>query len=257
MTAPDSFGRAYAEAYDRLYADKNYDAECGFVRDTVQRYGRGMRLLDLGCGTGNHALKLADLGYAVTGVDRSEAMLARARIKAAASPSAARLRFEQGDLATYRAGAVFDAVTMLFAVIGYQVDNPALGAALDAARRHLEPGGLLIFDCWYGPAVLALRPSERVRQIEHPEGTLVRAARAELDVNRQTCTVHYDLWWMAGGGPVRHVEENHTVRFFFPLELELLLERAGFVLRALSDFDAPDRPPSEQSWNVWCVAEAR
>ena len=53
MTTPAAFGPAYAEAYDRLYATKNYDAECAFVRDTAMRYGRGMALLDLGCGTGH------------------------------------------------------------------------------------------------------------------------------------------------------------------------------------------------------------
>jgi len=253
---PDSFGPAYAEAYDNLYAHKRYDAECAFVRSTALQYGRGTQLLDLGCGTGRHAVALAELGYTVTGVDRSEAMLMRARERAAASRASAGLRFEQGDIADYRAGHSFDVVTMMFAVIDLQIGDAALRAALDTVRRHLEPGGVLVFDCWYGPAVLAQRPSERVKQVAHPEGTLLRTGRGELDVSRQICTVHYDLWWMANGAPVRHAEEHQVVRFFFPVELELLLGRAGLALRRLCDFEAPERPPSEQSWNVWCVAQA-
>ncbi|HUA53741.1 MAG TPA: class I SAM-dependent methyltransferase [Candidatus Sulfotelmatobacter sp.] len=253
---PASFGPAYADAYDRLYAAKDYDGECGFVRAAAKNHGCGTELLDLGCGTGRHAVTFADLGYAVTGVDRSEAMLARARERAVASRVATKLRFDQADIADYRAGRTFDVVTMMFAVIDLQIGDAAVRAALDTARHHLEPGGLLIFDCWYGPAVLAQRPSARVKRITHPEGTLLRTGRGDLDAVRQICTVHYDIWWMPKGAAARHTEEHQEVRFFFPVELELLMARAGMVLRRMCDFEHPEQPPSEASWNVWCVAEA-
>jgi len=141
-------------------------------------------------------------------------------------------------------------------VIGYQVEDVDARAAFATARAHLGAGGLLIFDCWYGPGVLSLRPSHRVKQVEHPAGTLERAGGGTLDVNRQCCTVDYALTWRPVDGPVQRIEERHVVRFFFAHELALLVERAGFALRALRDFDAPDQPPSEASWNVWCVAQA-
>src|ERR1019366_7539077 len=77
------FGRPYAHQYDALYGEKNYTAECDAVEELLRRYGSGPRhtLLDLGCGTGTHALLRADRGYAVTGVDRSAAMLECAREK--------------------------------------------------------------------------------------------------------------------------------------------------------------------------------
>ena len=50
-------------------------------------------MLDLGSGTGNHALPLAQRGYEVVGVERSESMLAQARAKAAQCLSDKRLLF--------------------------------------------------------------------------------------------------------------------------------------------------------------------
>jgi len=52
------------------------------------------RVLDLGCGTGEHARLLADHGYEVVGIDRSETMIAKAR--EAGEPSG--VRFVVGDL---------------------------------------------------------------------------------------------------------------------------------------------------------------
>ena len=82
MTAP--FGPVYAEHYDLFYQHKDYEAGCSFVEAIFQRFaGQPVRsILDLGCGTGGHALRLAQRGYAVTGVDRSAAMLAEARHEA-------------------------------------------------------------------------------------------------------------------------------------------------------------------------------
>ena len=68
------FGSLYADIYDSVYRDKNYDEECNIIRKLFNSYGDGnvSSVLDLGCGTGNHALRLAAQGYRVAGVDRSE-----------------------------------------------------------------------------------------------------------------------------------------------------------------------------------------
>src|SRR5205814_1195944 len=55
----------------------------------------GLEIADLGCGTGRHALRLAAAGARVTGVDFSEAMLARARAKSGALP----VRWVRHDIA--------------------------------------------------------------------------------------------------------------------------------------------------------------
>jgi predicted TPR repeat methyltransferase len=79
------FGQVYANQYDFLYSDKDYEGECDLLEEISRRYGDGSvcTILDLGCGTGIHAIRLARRGYEVTGVDRSAEMLAKAERKAA------------------------------------------------------------------------------------------------------------------------------------------------------------------------------
>lgn len=243
------FGADYAQAYDAVYAGKDYEAECDLVERVFAEHGarRVNRVLDLGCGTGGHAIPLARRGYNVVGVDRSASMLAEARAKAAdvePLPS-----FVEADIRDLALEAGFDAALMLFAVLSYQLENEDVISALSSARRHLAPGALLVFDVWFGPAVLTQRPSRR----EVSVGELVRTSWGELDALRDRCSVSIELATQRGEVVAR---EEHVVRYFFPHELELLLDLTGFELLRLGAFPGIDRAPDETSWNVFGAARA-
>lgn len=253
------FGSEYAGRYDLLYQDKNYESECELLAEVFRRYGRApvQTILDLGCGTGNHSLPLARRGYSVTGVDRSPAMLAQAAQKA----SVGRLGdnapvFTQGDVHDLDLHRDFDAVLMMFAVLGYQLTNDDVGAALRTVRRHLKPGGLFVFDIWYGPAVLAIRPADRVKSLSTPDGTVIRAASTKMDSYRQLAEVQYHVWHVLNSAPPVETVETHLMRYFFPQELALFLTHAGLRLLHCSSFGELDRTPDEGAWNVMAIAEA-
>jgi SAM-dependent methyltransferase len=153
-------------------------------------------------------------------------------------------------------GRQFDAVLLMFAVLSYQLDNAGVTAALRTARRHLRSGGLLLFDVWYGPAVLFQRPSERVKTIPTLTGKISRASSSELDTSRHVCTVRFHIWKFDAERLSSETVEEHTVRYFFPLELNLFLESTGFNPTRLGAFPDFERDPDEKSWNVLAVARA-
>lgn len=254
----EPFGSNYAGCYDALYAEKDYEAECDLIERVLRTYGEGKiaSILDLGCGTGNHALPLARRGFEAIGVDRSEFMVEQARSKAASSGPTSHADFYEADIRSVDVGRRFDAALMMFAVLGYQLANEDVIAALRAARRHLDPGGLFLFDVWYGPAVLFQRPSERVKIVPTATGKILRVSSGALDTDRHACTVRYHVWTFAADRLLSETEEEHTVRYFFPLELNLFLETAGFTPVRLGAFPEFDRDPDEHTWNVLCVARA-
>jgi SAM-dependent methyltransferase len=244
MTIP--FGEEYAGYYDRFYATKDYAAECDLIEAVWDRHSglSSRRLLDIGCGTGSHAIELARRGWNVTGVDRSPAMLGEARAKA--RQANVELRFIQSDARDFDAGGPFDIALMMFAVIGYLGDD--IPAALATVRRHLAPGALFLFDCWYGPAVLKQRPSDRVLTV----GDTSRHAHASLDAARQLVTVDYRVAGPGGTG----TRELHAMRYFFAGELRSLLGAARFELLSLTAFPSLDRPLTDDDWNAFAVARA-
>lgn len=256
MSNVEVFGDTYAVLYDQVYTDKGYDRECTIIRQIIDTHGlpRSKRLLDLGCGTGSHAIRLAADGLSVTGVDRSTQMLAQARTKA--EQAGVELSLHPGDLRTWTLDEKFDAAIMMFAVLGYQHNNEDVCAALERARAHIFDGGLLIFDLWYGPAVLGLRPEMRFRRFDHHGTTILRASNASLDTRAHVSNVFIQLWQLRGDTVESHVEETHRVRFFFPLEIDLFLKTAGFELVGLHSFPDVEKPPSDDTWNVLVVARA-
>jgi SAM-dependent methyltransferase len=251
------FGSAYSGAYDLLYIDKNYAEECNVIEEILRRHSEFpvSNLLDLGCGTGNHVFEMASRGYAVVGVDRSEGMLDVAQQRLLQTGNG-KVRFHLGDIRDVNLEQEFDAALIMFAVLGYQVENSDILSTLRTVRKHLKRGALLIFDVWYGPAVLHERPSDRVKVIPTPEGKILRVASGTLDVPRQACDVRFQLWRFAEGRVASEIQETHRMRYFFPLELNLFLDCAGFNLVRLGAFPDFDNDPNETTWSVLAVARA-
>jgi SAM-dependent methyltransferase len=255
------FGKGYADHYDHLYGDKDYEAECDLIERVFQQHAdRPVEtILDLGCGTGGHAIPLAHRGYRVTGVDRSSEMLFLAAEKIAKEPVApggGAPVFVHSDLLTLDMGRTFDAVLMMFAVLGYQLSNEEVLRALRTVRGHLNPGGLFVCDVWYGPAVLAIRPSERVKVIPTEDGKIIRAASGSLDPFRHLCEVRYRVWRLSGRQLLSETEESHQVRYFFPQELSLFCSCSAMQTLDLRAFTNPDALPDESTWNSLLVSKA-
>ena len=249
---------SYANFYDTLYQEKDYEAECDFVERLFGDRARNSvrSILDLGCGTGGHAIPLSQRGYAVTGVDRSEAMLDRARAKAKAA--GIELPLHRGDVRDVELGTTFDAALFMFAVMAYQTSNADLTAALRTARRHLKPGGLLIFDTWYGPAVLADPPTDRIKVVNSTaENTrVIRITQPMHNKLEQTIDVRFHLLHLRGDQVLGEIHETHRMRYLFPQEVGFHLEQAGFRLVRLCPFMQAGAEMSDAEWNMTVVAEA-
>jgi SAM-dependent methyltransferase len=252
------FGRDYADAYDSIYRSKDYDGEVDLIERILTRHNfAGSRhLLDLGCGTGAHAIRLAQRGHRVVGIDRSPAMLAQARAKAAVEPGL-RLGFHEADICKLDLHQEFDAALMMFTVLGYLLYDSDLDAALASVRRHLALGGLFIFDVWHGPAVLAERPADRNISVVHGLVRINRKSRAILDISRQICRVKFELERIDGDGRAEQWQEEHFVRYYFREELDLVLRQNQLELLHLRRFPSDEGPADEQSWNVIGVARAQ
>ncbi|AFY91641.1 class I SAM-dependent DNA methyltransferase [Chamaesiphon minutus] len=254
----------YARYYDLLYQDKDYEGEAQFVDRLIQTHAPQTKtILELGCGTGNHAMLLATAGYQVCGVDLSAEMLEYASRQCdRVSPEvAARLQFSQGDLRQVRfvSGASqnenrqFDAVISLFHVISYQTTNQDLLAAFETAKIHLKPGGVFIFDIWYGPAVCHDPPTVRIKRLANRSIQVTRIAEPIVYPNENLVDVNYHVFIKdLSNGAIEELKETHTMRYLFKPELELISSTLDLEIVECREW-LTDRQPGLNTWGVYLV----
>jgi len=244
---------AYSRYYDLLYRDKDYKAEAQYIHELIQQYAPGAEdLLELGCGTCTHAAELARKGYRVHGVDSSPEMLARAKLKLDKMPSNVvnNISNTQADIRNVRLPNRFDAVIALFHVMSYLPTNDDIRAALETAKIHLMKTGILVFDCWYGPAVLTQRPTIRVKRMEDEAVRIVRIAEPFIYPNDNLVEVKYEVFITnKENGAVETIEETHRIRYLFKPEIDSLLAGAGFTTVDCLEFMG-NTEPGLSTWSV-------
>ncbi|MBO9591138.1 class I SAM-dependent methyltransferase [Devosia sp.] len=243
----------YSAYYDLLYEGKKYGKEAQFIAKLLERYGAGDKhLLELGCGTGIHATHFAQMGFTVHGIDRSPEMLrvADERSSLLEDDIASRLSFAVGDLRDFSAPSRYDHVISLFDVMSYLPDNGAFKQALSNIKSVLKPGGLLVFDCWYGPGVYTQKPHVRTRRLIGENAEILRIAEPEFHYDRNVIDVNYDIFVKdRATGRLQQFQERHPMRCFFDAELDELLGQAAFS-RVFAMEWFTEKAPSIQTWSA-------
>jgi SAM-dependent methyltransferase len=194
--------------------------------------GQPLSILDAACGTGMHAVALAQVGYAVSGADLSAAMIERAKANAAAASVEARFAAAGfGALAQAFQGQPdfpFDAILCLGNSLPHLLTRPELDAALADFAACLKPGGLLLIQNRNFDAVIAQRQrwmDPQAYQEAGREWIFLRFYDFEADglINFNIVT----LYWGEGDQWVQHVN-SARLRPLLRGELAGALLSAGF-----------------------------
>jgi len=252
--ATDPYG-AYAAVYDVQGQSRWSERMVAFLDDLLPRYDAApRRVLDLACGTGTAALRLAAQGYAVIGIDGSAPMLDVARQKAADASVA--VQFIQQDMRAFAVPEPVDLVTCFYDSLNYLTDPADLVRAFLCMRQALAPGGLAVFDmntragleadwngnCW----VQEIGETYFIQQAEWNAAT----ALATMTL---TCFARL-------GRDYRRFEEVHTERGYTLDEIIAALAAAGLTpldaFACLPRIGPTFEPPGESTGRIILVARA-
>lgn len=192
--------------YDLVYQSmKDYSAEAQQIAALIRReQPRCRTLLDVGCGTGEHARLLGEIhGFEVDGVDIDPAMLAIARTKCQ------RGRFDVADMIDFHLGRHYDGVLNLFGAIANALTVPRLRDALACMRDHLAPGGVAIVQPYLTPDEVQVGTAEYA--VESGDLKIRRTRRSEHDGRRQRVHFHFTV---EGPDGTQELDERHEFGLF-------------------------------------------
>lgn len=240
----------FAEIYDSVMRPVGYEMWADYVEELCRTYDRTpRRVLDLACGTGNTSLPFARRGYVVVGVDRSPAMLAVARSKAAAAGLP--VQFIEADMRSFSLGEPVDLAVCLFDSINYLLDPRDVVQAARAVKDALVPEGLFIFD---------VNTRHRLSQVD--DEVLVFDEDDYCLVWRNSYDSCREVWRADLTGFVRDGDDGCFVRFtevheeraYGPDEITWACEQAGLEVLALFSAFSFD-PAAEDTSRIYCVAK--
>ena len=253
---------AYSNYYNTLYKDKDYSNETSFVLQILKKYNCSPKtILDLGCGTGLHAIEFFKNNIFVTGIDLSETMINIGREIIASSclrdSPCPTPEISQGDLRNIELKKSFDAVISLFHVMSYQNSEEDALSMMLTAKKHLADSGLFLFDFWYGPGVLTDPPHIREKILEDENIKGLRTAKPLHKVNENIVEVHYDISFVDKiTGEENTLNECHSMRYWFIPELKYLAKQAGFTFLSYGSW-LSEALPEINTWNVWILLQPK
>lgn len=140
------FDQVFDEDYIRLYGERHGHLRSEAAVDLIVELAelRGdERILDLPCGFGRIANRLAGRGFDVVGIDHKADYLHRAR--RAAAETGVQVDYRRGDMRELQAEAAFDVLVNWFTSFGY-FDDDTDRDVLRRFWRALRPGGRLVLD---------------------------------------------------------------------------------------------------------------
>jgi SAM-dependent methyltransferase len=229
MSLYDPFARYYDADF------REYQDDQPFYREMVRRTGGPV--LELMCGTGRVLLPLAETGVAVTGVDISPAMLQIARDQAEAAGIAHHVTLLEGDVRSVAlpAGKFAFAFVAVNSFMHLETVADQL-AALATARRALTRKGTLVIDLFNPDPAEIVREDNRLvldREYELDGNHVQKFVAIDSDAAEQLSRVTYIYDETAPSGAVTRRTMHFNLRWFYRFEIEHLLLRAGFALRAV------------------------
>jgi len=218
--------------------DRYDDELITFIIETLN-LRPGDRVLDLGCGSGVHALRLAKRGLRVVGLDIAPRLVEYAtHLAQEAGVSGA--GFVVGDMRDPRPALAplgdtrFNAVTILSTSFGF-LGDAGDRATLKAAEQLLAPGGRIFLDL-SDPSTL-IQPRDKW-WFELDGGYMLM----EAWYDPATCTRHGQFRYVDRDGQVNVAADDECIRVYSLPELTAMLQEAGLPLRAAyGDLSLPPR----------------
>lgn len=232
---------AFSALYDVLMADVDYDRWANLIATLIKENyssGHDLRVLDCASGTGAIAVRLAKMGYSVTGADISDDMLRYAIEKS--RRMGLRVPFVRMDMRKIALHKKQHVITCCCDGVNYLTSVKDVGAFFASAREYLLDNGLLLFDVstrYKLSEVIGCRQMGEDREectylwenMYDPKSHLI-----EMDLHFFVPSEVSGMW--------KRFDEKHIQRAHTVAELEKCAGECGFSVLKVIDFDTGTEP---------------
>lgn len=220
--------RKFARYYDLIYQWMDYPGETQFIKTMIEKFkkSKGTDLLDVACGTGNHAQYLQN-SFKIVGLDINTDMMEIAKDKVP------KMELILGDMKKLDLKREFDVIICMFSSINYHIDLNELEKTFKRFYDHLKDGGVLIFDLGF-----CTENWEEGRMLVDAvvEGDLQLARISQSRLYKGVFNANF-LFLIKENGKMDFEIDQHQIGVFSTGEVENILEKIGFKTHVYKGFN--------------------
>ncbi|MDT3700396.1 MAG: class I SAM-dependent methyltransferase [Thermincola sp.] len=229
----------FASIYDRLMQDMPYAGWINYLKRLFARHNiKPHRILDLGCGTGNVTIPLAEMGYRLTGLDLSPEMLAVAEEKARSKGLIVNWLC-QDMRAMDMADLSFELVISMTDSLNYISTGDELLHVFKQVRNLLKDGGWFIFDL---NSVYKLKEVFSDNVFTLLDDDIAYVWENNYDETCRTCYMDLTFFVKEADGRYRRFSEEHSETGYEINDIRELLNQAGLILQAVYEEETITAP---------------
>jgi len=210
-----------AQYYDLLYSFKDYENEAQQIKNLIaQEYPAASSILDVACGTAEHAKHLSKT-FQIDGIDMEPEFVEIAQSKVSSG------KFWAVDMSDFDLGIQYDVIQCLFSSIGYLKQAEQVVDALACFKKHLNPEGVILIEPWFSPEQWNVG-TPHMLAIDQPDLKICRMNTSGLEGRISKIHFHYLIGTPQG---VEHLTEDHELALYTPDEMLSFFKEAGLAVR--------------------------
>lgn len=227
--------------YDQLM-DVDYDRWLLYLEETWKQFGiKPEKILELGCGTGNITIPLAQKGHQMTAIDLSSSMLEHAQAKA--KQFNVKINFQQQDMCDLSLdNQQYDLVLCCCDALNYLTTKSDLTAALRQAYNHTVTGGYLLFDLNSEYKLRELYGNQAYADLFADYGYFWEN---QFDEETEICQMDLTFFIPTDQNLYQRVSERHFEKLWRPSEVFDLLQATGWEVVGYFGFDTFEEPGAD------------
>jgi SAM-dependent methyltransferase len=231
-----NFKKDYSKLYDSFYKKKNYSKEISILKKIIKKKKK-LKILELGCGTGNYTKKLVPYAKKIIAIDRSKYMISEAKKKNIKKTNFLVREIKNLNFKNYK----FDLIISFFHILSYQTKKFEIKKFFELSK-YLNNGGYFLFDYWFENGVNYLNPKITNKFFNINKLEIQRKVIPSWNKKNKVITSKILISLKKNDKIIKKINEFHPMRYFSINEIEKYANKSQLKLLSHLGENFKNRP---------------
>tara|TARA_B100002052_G_scaffold296605_1_gene325441 strand:+ start:1180 stop:1926 length:747 start_codon:yes stop_codon:yes gene_type:complete len=237
--------KKYSEYYDYIYKDKNYKKESKYISKLL-KLNKKDSVLDIGCGTANHAIYLSRKVKFLVGIDKSKSMVSIAKKKVLKKKLNNKILIILNDITKKNINFNFNKAIMMFHALCYLNKDNEIKNFFKFTSKMLPKNGILICDYWNKDAVNKYGLKSTKKIIKEKDRKIIRFGKPLKSKIKKIKKIKFTIKYFYKNKKIKEFSEIHNMRPFSKKDILKYSNKYFYLYKNCKYYN--QKPATNKDW---------